>query len=155
MKKAVVEAAKKEKQIRRLNNFGEKWDFLRFVWLVETLDSKDPFPYLKKVAPELTKFRELRNETAHPDYCTPGKVGLDDDELNLMIEFTKTYLPRINSLDKRAPEAVKIRKKLKALQLCLYYGESDVQAIANMEITGRLIWSLLEHHDIQIGSGET
>ena len=145
---------KRRKQIRRLNNFGERWDFLRFVWLVETLDSKDPFPYLKKVVPELTKFRELRNETAHPDYCTAGKRGLDDDELNFMIDFTKTYLPRINSLDRRSPEAVKIQKKLEELQLCLYYGESDVHAITNTEITGRLTWSLLEHHDIQTERGE-
>lgn len=138
-----------------MNNFGEKWDFLRFVWLVEALESKDPFPNLKKVVPELTKFRDLRNKMAHQDYCTLGNCGLDDEELDLIIAFTRTYLPRINTLKKDSPEAAKMRKKLEELQLCLFYGESDVQTIANKEITGRLTWSLLEHHDIQTGRSKT
>ena len=146
---------KRRKQISRLNNFGEKWDFLRFVWLVEALDSKDPFPNLKKVLPELIKFRDLRNKMAHQDYCTSANSGLDDEELELIIVFTKTYLPRINSLQKGSPENVKIRKKLEELRLCLYYGESDVHTITNTKITGRLTWSLLELHDVQAGKGET
>ena len=116
-----------------MNNFGERWDIGRLIWLVEALDPKDPFPHRKEVVPELSKIRELRNETAHQDYCTPGKLGSDDDQLNLMIEFAKTYLPRINGLNKRSPKAIKIRTKLEELQLCLNYGESDVQTIVNME----------------------
>jgi hypothetical protein len=155
LKKAVVEAAKKEKKINRLNNFVEKWDFLRFVWLVEALDSKDPFPNLKKVLPELINYRELRNKMAHPDYCTSANLGLDDEELELIIAFTRTYLPRINSLKKGSTEDLKIQKKLEQLQFCLNYGESDVKTITNTKITDRLIWSLLELHDVQTGRGET
>jgi hypothetical protein len=120
-----------------LNNFGEGWDFLRFVHIVEQLVGrdhapkdnvpKDPLPNLKHVATELTKLRQLRNAMAHPDYCSPGKVGLNDDELEVFVIFAGIYLPRINALKSCSAEYIKIQEKLEELRRCLFYGESDVE----------------------------
>src|SRR5208282_2505878 len=98
--------------------FGEGWDFSRFVYVVEGLIGKeqqvprDPLPNLTHVATELTRLRQLRNDIAHPDYCTPGKLGLNDDELEVIIRFAETYLPRINALKRCSAEYIKIQEKL-------------------------------------------
>lgn len=139
LKKAIVEAAEKEKAIEHLRNFEDGWDFLKLVHLVVQLE-KDPFPNLKEVKQELIKCRDLRNKKgAHPSYSGRGERGLDDQELCLFIEFAKTYLPRINSLEKESADALKIKRKLRELRSCLYYNEEgEVQTICRTGLTGRL-----------------
>lgn len=133
MKQAVAEAATKDsRKLRSLSNFGEGWDLSRFVYVVEMLVGKenqgprDRLPNIKHVATELTRLRQLRNEMAHPDYCTPGNVGLNHDELEVFIGFAETYLPRINALKKSSAEYIKIQGKLQQLERCL---ESDVETM--------------------------
>jgi hypothetical protein len=121
LKQAVVDAAQKEKALKHLNNFQEGWDLLRFIYLVDRLKGTDPFPNLKDVKLELKKYRDLRNKRgAHQDHCAPGGPGLDDDQLRLIISFSKANIPAINSLERTSADAAKIRTKLRKLRLCLY-----------------------------------
>lgn len=128
LKRAIVEAAKKEKRIERLNNFGAGWDILRFIFLVERLNPKEPMPNLEVVKKELISWREVRSNMAHPDHSDErSAAGYTDDELIQYIIRARKYVPQINALDPSSYEATSIQKKLRDLQGCLYkVVDSDV-----------------------------
>src|SRR5271170_3599633 len=115
LKKAVLEACRKEKAIDELDNFGAGWDFSRFVFLVEHF-GKDSltWPKYDSIFQHLKRCLEGRNMGAHECHSQKTEdVYSNDVELNLLVQSAKTYIPQINSNRK---ESAKIRKKLRELE---------------------------------------
>jgi hypothetical protein len=137
LKKAVIAAAEKDpkKPLSRVNNFREKWDFLRFVWLVEALDKKDEaWKRFAPIKPILDKCRRERNDNPHDDLIS-NKAILDDDELMQIILSTRKYILTLNGLNKDCQEGIKIGERLERLRHCLYQKkipefEHDVTGVA-------------------------
>lgn len=129
LKKAINEAANKDpaKPLKRLNNFGEGWDFSRFVYLVEMMETANsPFPNHKEVYEHLKLLRTDRNATAHDDYVSSEDREKSDDKLFEYISAARKYIPQINSLNEFGTKAAQIQRKLFELQGCLWQREDDV-----------------------------
>jgi hypothetical protein len=124
LKKAVVEACRREKPITQLKNFGEGWDFGRLVTLVEGLGKDNPMPKYDEILHALKNCRGGRNVGAHECYAKENEEVYTDEELSLLVRSARTYIPQINSNRK---ESAKIRKKLQELEGLLSLDEdSDV-----------------------------
>jgi hypothetical protein len=119
LKKAVIVAANKEPKTH-VNNFQDKWDFLRFVSLVEALEVKEEsWARFQPIKPLLDQCRRQRNVHAHDDLARDITV-LDDDDLMQIVSSTRKYILTVNELDKKSERAIKIGEKLERLRECLY-----------------------------------
>jgi len=126
-----VEACRKEKAITQLKNFGEGWDFSRFVTLVEGLGKDCSMPRYDEILHALKNCRGGRNGGAHECFAKEKEEGYTDEELSLLVRSARTYIPQINA-NKR--DSAKIKKKLQELEALLSLDEdSDVPIIVSGE----------------------
>ena len=125
-----MEACRKEKPITQLKNFGEGWDFSRFVTLVEGLGKDNPLPKYDEILYALKNCRGRRNVGAHECYAKEIEGRYSDEELSLLVRSARAYIPLINS-DRR--ESAKIRKKLQELEELLSLEEDSDVSIDSFE----------------------
>lgn len=100
------------------DNFKDKWDFARFVHLVEGLGAQNTFPDRQKICKFLADCRAQRNLLAHLSYSEDNE-GLDDEELYPFISETKRYLPLINGMAEDPGAIAKLIKRVDKLKSCL------------------------------------
>jgi len=118
LKKAVVDTCRKEKQLTRLDNFGEGWDFARYVWLVEQLgkDMSRTWPKYEEILHHLKRCLSGRNVGAHECHSKKTENNyFTDKELHLLVGSAGVYLPQINGKKGSA----KIKRKLNELEMLL------------------------------------
>ena len=129
-----MEACLKEKAIAELKNFGEGWDFGRFVTLFEGLGKDGSLSKHEEILLAMKNCREGRNLGAHECYAKQVDRGYSDEELSLLARTSRTYIPLLNS-DRR--ESAKIKKRLQDLEDLLSIDEDSDVLFRSFEMADR------------------